>query len=178
MRYALTASLAVILFNLSVSSALAADPAVISTGVKYDFEAERQLLDWTNQARAQAGLPALRMDEGLTEAARAHAALQASRERLSHQLAGEPSLARRLAASSNLHLDRGGENVAFAPTVDRVHRSLMMSAPHRQNLLNPAFNVAGFGVVRRGYVLYVTQDFAQVRPVYSGVPLKKSSRRQ
>jgi hypothetical protein len=120
-----------------------------------------------NEARAQAGLSPLQMDEGLTEAARAHTAVQASREKLSHQLPGEPALPQRLAANSNLHLDRGGENVAFAPTLDQVQHSLMTSRPHRENLLDPTFNVAGFGVVRRGYLLYVTQDFAQARPTYS-----------
>jgi Cysteine-rich secretory protein family len=171
MRRAITVSLAVLLylllFPLELTRAYAADPAVISTSLKYDSQAERQLLEMANKARAQAGLSALQVDEGLTEAARAHAAVQASREKLSHQLPGEPPLAHRLAANSNLHLDRGGENVAFAPSVDQVQRSLMTSPPHRENLLNPAFNVAGFGVVRHGYVLYVTQDFAQAKPTYS-----------
>jgi len=166
MPRALTASLVIFFLNLT-PPATAADPAVISTSVKYDSQAERQLLSMANQARAQAGLSPLQMDGGLTEAARAHTAAQASREKLSHQLPGEPALAQRLAANSNLHLDRGGENVAFAPSLDQVQRSLMTSPPHRENLLNPAFNVAGFGVVRRGYVLYVTQDFAQARPTYS-----------
>jgi uncharacterized protein YkwD len=166
MPRALTAALMICFLNLT-PRATSADPAVISTSVKYDSQAEHQLLNLTNQARAQAGLSPLQMDEGLTEAARAHAAIQASREKLSHQLPGEPPLAQRLAANSNLHLDRGGENVAFAPSIDQVQRSLMTSPPHRENLLNPAFNVAGFGVVRRGYVLYVTQDFAQARPTYS-----------
>lgn len=166
MHRALTASLIIFFLNLT-PPAISADPAVISTSVKYDSQAERQLLSMANQARAQAGLSPLKMDEGLMEAARAHTAVQASREKLSHQLPGEPALAQRLAANSTLHLDHGGENVAFAPSVDQVQHSLMTSRPHRENLLNPAFNVAGFGVARRGYVLYVTQDFAQARPAYS-----------
>ena len=166
MRRALTASLIIFLLNLT-PRAISADPAVTSTSLKYDSQAERQLLSMANQERAQAGLSPLKMDGGLTEAARAHAAAQASREKLSHQLPGEPALPQRLAANSNLHLDRGGENVAFAPSVDQVQHSLMTSRPHRENLLDPTFNVAGFGVVRRGYVLYVTQDFAQARPTYS-----------
>jgi hypothetical protein len=43
----------------------------------------------------------------------------------------------------------------------------MRSAPHRENLLNPSFNVAGFGVVRNGYLLFVTQDFGEGRAPYS-----------
>jgi hypothetical protein len=34
-------------------------------------------------------------------------------------------------------------------------------------LLNPGYNVAGFGVVRAGTSLYVTQDFAHSLPAYS-----------
>jgi uncharacterized protein YkwD len=166
MSRALTTSLIIFILNLA-QPATSADPAVISTSVKYDSQAESQLLIMANEARAQAGLSPLQMDGGLTESARAHTAVQAAREKLSHQLPGEPALAQRLAANSHLHLDRGGENVAFAPSVDQVQGSLMTSRPHRENLLNPAFNVAGFGVVRRGYILYVTQDFAQARPAYS-----------
>jgi hypothetical protein len=44
---------------------------------------------------------------------------------------------------------------------------LMHSPPHRENLLNPGYNVAGFGVVRAGSALYVAQDFAHSLPAYS-----------
>src|SRR5271166_3659124 len=64
----------------------------------YDAEAERQLFDLANQARAQAGVAPLQMDEGLTQAARAHAAEMARQQQLSHQFADEPALAERLAA--------------------------------------------------------------------------------
>ena len=37
-----------------------------------DVEAERQLIILANQARAQAGVGPLQLDEGLTRAARAH----------------------------------------------------------------------------------------------------------
>jgi hypothetical protein len=43
----------------------------------------------------------------------------------------------------------------------------MHSPPHRENLLNPGYNVAGFGVVRAGPSLYVTQDFGHSLPAYS-----------
>ena len=133
----------------------------------YDAEAERQLLDLANQARAQAGVAPLQMDDGLTQAARAHASAMAAQQQLSHQFAGEPSLAQRLAANSNLHLDQTGENVALAGSVEQSHQGLMHSPPHRENLLNPGYNVAGFGVVRSGKSLYVAQDFAHSLPAYS-----------
>jgi len=133
----------------------------------YDVQAEQQLFDLANQARADAGVAPLQMDEGLTEAARAHAAEMAARQQLSHQLPGEPSLMQRLATHSDLHLDRAGENVAFSGNVDQAQDGLMQSPPHRQNLLNPAYNVVGVGVVRSGYVLYIAQDFGHSLVTYS-----------
>jgi uncharacterized protein YkwD len=133
----------------------------------YDVEDERALFDLANQARAQAGVAALQMDEGLTRAARTHAAEMAGQGQLSHQLAGEPSLTERLAATCTLHLDRTGENVAYADSADQAQQSLMHSPPHRENLLNSAYNVAGFGVVRVGSSLYVAQDFGHSLPAYS-----------
>ena len=133
----------------------------------YDSDAERELLDLTNLARSQAGLTPLKPDEGLTQAARLHAAGMAVQRQLSHQLSGEPALQQRLASTSTLHLDQAGENVAYAGSVEQAQESLMHSPPHRENLLNPGFNVAGFGVVRVGGLLYVAQDFGHSLPAYS-----------
>ena len=138
-----------------------------NTSSPYDAQAERELFDLANQARMQAGIAQLQMDEGLMQAARAHAVEMAAQGQLSHQFPGEPSLAQRLSATSNLHLDQAGENVSVAGTVEQSHQGLMHSPPHRENLLNPAYNVAGFGVVRAGSALYVTQDFAHSLPAYS-----------
>src|SRR5438128_7519176 len=173
MVWALIASLAIVFSSgavpLKIPLPPASAPAIvpIKSSSPYDPEAERQLLVMANQARVQAGLPPLQLDEGLTQAARAHAAVLAARQQLSHQLPGEPSLAQRLAASSRLHLDRAGENVSFAPSVDQAQLGLMHSAPHRENLLNATYNIAGFGVVRNGYTLYVAQDFGHGLPTYS-----------
>lgn len=125
----------------------------------YDDEAERQLLDKTNTDRARLGLPPLKMDDGLVRAARAHAAAMAAQKHISHQFSGEPSLINRIAAVSDLHLERAGENVAVAANADEAHEALMASPPHRDNLLNPKFNVAGIGVFRQGHIIYVAQDF-------------------
>src|SRR5579864_1646016 len=59
---------------------------------EYDSGAEQQLLDLANQARAQAGAPALALDPGLSQAARAHAEAMFAARQLSHQFDGEPSL--------------------------------------------------------------------------------------
>ena len=116
-------------------------------------------LDLANQARAEAGLTPLQSDEGLTRAARKHSALMASQKRLSHDLPGEPALPQRLAAASSLQFSAEGENVGLAPSAAEVHRGFMHSPHHRENLLNPDYNVAGFAVVRNGNMIYVTEDF-------------------
>ena len=138
-----------------------------SESSRYDAEAERQLLDLANAERAHAGLAPIKMDDGLVRAARAHAAAMAAQNQLSHQFSGEPSLPQRLAASSPLHIESTGENVAMAGTPDQAHQALMASPPHRDNLLSPKFNVAGFGVFRSGNMIYVAQDFASSLPSYS-----------
>ena len=125
----------------------------------YEIDAEHQLLDMANADRARAGLAPLKMEDGLVRAARAHAAKMAAQEQLSHQFSGEAALSDRISANSTLHLDREGENVASAPNPEDAHRALMASPPHRDNLLNANFNVAGIGVVRKGAKIYVAQDF-------------------
>jgi hypothetical protein len=133
----------------------------------FDPQAELDLLNKTNADRASAGLPPLKMDEGLVRAARAHAATMAAKKHISHQFSGEPSPSDRITAVSDLHLERMGENVAVAPNIEDAHDALMASPPHHDNLLSPKFNVAGFGVVRQGRVLYVAQDFGLSRATYS-----------
>jgi hypothetical protein len=107
------------------------------------------------------------MDDGLVEAARAHAAKMAAVNKLSHQFSGEPSPTERISATSRLHLARTAENVALATTAENAHDALMSSPPHRENLLNASYNVAGFGVFRSGNRLYVAQDFGTSMPAYS-----------
>jgi uncharacterized protein YkwD len=176
---ALIASLAILLASASApvkstqpETAPARTKAVslqypVSTSPAEDREAESQLLDLTNQARLQAGVAPLQEDAGLTQAALAHADAMAEEQQISHQFSGEPSLAQRLAVNTNLHLDHAGENVAFAATVDRVQAVLMASPPHRENLLNPGYNVVGIGVVRSGDTLYVAQDFGHGLATYT-----------
>jgi len=126
------------------------------------------LLLMANQSRAQAGLAPLQVDSNLTLAARAHADAMAQQQQLSHQFAGEPSLSSRLALPGGLHLDRAGENVAFDQTAEEAHEHLMLSPPHRENLLDPGFNVIGIGVVHNGTRIYVAEDFGHSLPVYTG----------
>jgi uncharacterized protein YkwD len=139
----------------------------------YDFQSEQVLLDLANQSRAQAGAPALRLDAGLTRAARAHAEAMVAARQLSHQFDGELSLPQRLGRATSTMLDQEGENVAFDIAAESGHQHLMLSAPHRANLLNPAYNVVGLGVVRSGDRLYIVQDFGHALPNFSAAETKE-----
>ena len=88
-------------------------------------------------------------------------------KQLSHQFAGEPALTRRIAIATDLRIDQAGENVALDVDIASAQDHLMASPPHRANLLDPSFNLAGFAVVRSGGRVYVVQDFARRLSVLS-----------
>jgi uncharacterized protein YkwD len=132
-----------------------------------DSDVEQQLLELANQSRARAAASPLTLDAGLSRAARAHAEAMVTAGQLSHQFLGEPSLPQRLATTSNLLLEGSGENVALDYNAAGAHQHLMLSPHHRENLLNPAYNVVGLGVVRSGDRLYIVQDFGHALPNYS-----------
>jgi len=138
----------------------------------YEFQTEDQLLVLANQSRQQAGAPLLKLDAGLSQAARKHALAMFEANRLSHQFDGEPSLPVRLAAMTKLQLDQEGENVALDYDAVNGHQHLMLSPPHRANLLNPAYNVVGLGVVRSGDRLFIVQDFGHALRTYSPAEVK------
>ncbi len=143
-------------------------PSFAMAQLTYDSAGEQHILDLANQARAQDGLPPLKLDPGLTAAARQHSARMAAQQKLTHDFPGEPALPVRLAAKVAAPLTAEGENVGYAPTVERSQQAFMDSPHHRANLLDVNFNVVGFGVVRSGRMLYVTQDFAHVAKPSSG----------
>ena len=132
-----------------------------------DYAAENELLEAANQSRELAGVPRLRMEESLREAARAHARRMVESERLEHRLPGEPSLLERIAQVSPLRVDRAGENIAYASCAPGANDVLMRSAPHRENLLDRGFNIAGVAAIWSKGRLYVVQDFAHEVPSYS-----------
>lgn len=138
-----------------------------------EFQTEQQLLALANQSRRQAGVPPLSLETGLSKAAREHALTMLEARRLSHQFQGEPSLPQRLASATSLLLDQEGENVALDYDAEHGHEHLMLSPPHRANLLNPTFNVVGLGVVRNGDRLYIVQDFGHALPNYSRDEVKE-----
>jgi uncharacterized protein YkwD len=130
---------------------------------QYEPEAERWMLGAVNSERAKAGLPALELDQRLTEIARKHSVRMSREGELSHQFNGEPSVRTRV-TSTGIRFNFSGENVAFDSKIETAHSGLMLSPPHHENIMKPEYNAIGIGIVRKGTRLYVTQDFARRLP--------------
>ncbi|SFS18407.1 Uncharacterized conserved protein YkwD, contains CAP (CSP/antigen 5/PR1) domain [Granulicella pectinivorans] len=113
-----------------------------------------------NRERAQQHAPQLRWDPSLEQAAAFHAAQMAQRGTISHQFPGEPDLSTR-GASAGVHFSLISENVAEAPTAQRVHAAWMQSAGHRTNILDPNVDAIGIAVVVRNGQRFAVQDFAR-----------------
>ncbi len=114
-----------------------------------------------NEDRSSRGLPPVRADRALTQAAWEHAERMVASGRLSHQLPGEPDLILRV-QQVGLHCSTVAENVAEAPTAEQINNEWMHSPPHRANLLDPRVNTIGIAVVQRRGELYAVEDFARV----------------
>ncbi|HEV8047049.1 MAG TPA: CAP domain-containing protein [Terriglobales bacterium] len=124
--------------------------------------AERELLYAVNQERKAHGLPALRSDEALTDAARKHALLMAKEGRVAHQLPGEPALPAR-ARAAGAHFSWLSENVDQGPNAAAIHQSFMKSPLHRANILDNDMDSAGIGVAERQGELFAVEDFSKAK---------------
>src|SRR5947209_3231873 len=120
-----------------------------------------QLFNLVNHERETHGLPKFQWDDHLAQSAATHNRLVTERQELSHQFPGEPPLGERVGATG-ARFNAAGENLAYAPTVEEVHKGLMNSPPHRANILDPKFNAVGISIVKQGDELYVVQNFARV----------------
>ncbi|MFZ0685545.1 MAG: CAP domain-containing protein [Terriglobales bacterium] len=136
-----------------------------------DSAAEFELLKTANKNRELAGLPPLQMEASLSKAALAHGMRMVANKRLEHQFPGEPALLERIALvivpESALKIDRAGENIANAACTQGANEVLMQSTPHRKNLLDRDFNIAGIAAIWSDGRLYVVQDFAHELPSYT-----------
>ncbi len=152
MKFAPRIFLPIVLCTLAVLP-VAAQTATPSVAEQYLFSA-------ANAERAQRGLPALRWDDALYQAAGFHADAMAAHSTISHQFAGEPELATR-GATAGAHFSVISENVAMAATAVEIHDMWMNSPHHRDNLLDSKVDKVAIRVVRRNGELYAVEDFAK-----------------
>jgi uncharacterized protein YkwD len=112
-----------------------------------------------NQARAQAGLPALVWDQNLTEVAQAHSKDMFAQGYFSHQGLDHSTPFDRMTAAG-INYTAAGENIAYAANDTLAFNGLMNSPGHRANILEKSFGKVGIGVVSSPiYGEMFTQDF-------------------
>jgi uncharacterized protein YkwD len=124
---------------------------------------EEKLMEWVNKERTARHLNPLRLSQNLRAVAIKHSIDMASQQKLTHlSSSGKSYLDRVLKAE--LFFIEIGENVAVSDTFDAafIHRGFMGSPEHRDNILNPNYDMVGIGVVYSDDQEYfVTQDFSQ-----------------
>jgi hypothetical protein len=150
------------LLHLSIFILLLSCVHVLRAQVAPGLTAEaQQLAALANQARTQRGLPPLKWDSGLAEAALKHTRRMVSEGgAIQHQYSGELELSER-AGLAGAHFDLIEENIAIGPTAPEIHDAWMHSQGHRENMLNREVTRVGIAVVPARGVLYATEDFSR-----------------
>jgi uncharacterized protein YkwD len=116
-------------------------------------QAATQFFDLTNGERANAGVPALQWRADVASMAVAHSVEMAQQGNIWHGSFVSQGNLKALNASSL------GENVGMGGDVPSLHDAFMNSPHHRENILDPAFNQVGIGVIVSGGTVFVTEDF-------------------
>jgi uncharacterized protein YkwD len=123
---------------------------------------EQAVVDLTNQARAQNGLPPLQVNDALVAMAQLQSSNMAQWNTMAHVLPGaaEPTLESR-AAAAGYNYAWLGENIAFNyPDAESLVAAWMNSPKHRANILNPNYTAIGVGFARNSLGQpYATEDF-------------------
>ena len=115
---------------------------------------EARFLSLTNSLRSRKGLAPLAVDGTLVSVARSWSGKMAAAGTISHN----PSLSSQVPSGWK----KAGENVGKGGNVDALQQAFENSPAHYQNLVDPAFNYVGVGVVYgAGGMIYVTVDFMQ-----------------
>jgi uncharacterized protein YkwD len=164
-RAAVTAAL-VALPTLAATPAFAAAQAgprpQPSAAVQAQYEAE--VVRLTNEQRVASGCKALRTDDRLTAAARAHSGDMVSQNFFSHTGSNGSTFVAREVAAGYPQRGASAENIAWGYRTPRdVLTGWMNSAGHRANILNCGSVAVGVGVVYNAAgAPYWTQDFGRI----------------
>ncbi len=121
---------------------------------------ERKMLTLVNTAREEQDLPVLAMSAELTWVAREHAMEMIDLGYFGHRspTTGSPRDRVRQAGLSPVKI---GENLAGHTSGPDAHEMLMNSPPHRANILDATYEIAGMAVVQGGpYGMMIVQVFA------------------
>lgn len=140
--------------GVAVVIAVAGSSWISSTpaGATNDPGAEADFVGRTNALRAKLGLPGLSSNGTLVAKAQQWAEYMASVGAISHS---------NLADGAPGEWTRLGENVGRGPSVDAIHKALVASPEHYQNLTDPGFRYVGVGVVNANGTFYVSEVFME-----------------
>jgi uncharacterized protein YkwD len=107
---------------------------------------QQQVVDLTNQRRASAGVPGVRVNGALSTAAQRHSQDQAGRNRMSHTGSDGSGPGTRI-ARTGYQACAWAENVAAGqPDAQRVMQSWMNSPDHRANIVSRNYTEIGVGL--------------------------------
>jgi uncharacterized protein YkwD len=120
---------------------------------------QSDIVYWTNQHRAKAGCPKLRLDAALARAGRNHSAWMAQTGRFSHVGYGGSTFVTRARAAG--YTAARSENIAWGYRDGaQVVTAWMKSPGHRANILDCRAKAVGVGAVYSANgTPYFTQDF-------------------
>ncbi len=124
--------------------------------------AEQQLFQSINREREAHGLPPLKWDDALANAARQHAEMMAAQRSISHGFLGELSLPSR-ATRAGARFTWLSENVAAGPSAENITAQWMQSPNHRANLLDADMDTIGAGAAERNGVVFAVADFSKAK---------------
>jgi Cysteine-rich secretory protein family len=113
-----------------------------------------------NELRASKGLSALQVNANLVAKTRDWSAGMAAAGKIWHST---------LSDGVTEDWKKLGENVGMGGSVDSLHSAFVASPHHYENLVDPAFEYVGIGVVRSGNTIYVSEVFMQMMPVKAPV---------
>ena len=149
--------------TLFAAPAFAAEPAKQpSAGVVASYPAE--VVRLTNVQRAANGCPALRIDERLVAAARAHSADMVGQHFFSHTGSDGSNFVAREVAAGYPRKGASAENIAWGYRTPKAVVDGWMNSPgHRANILNCGSLAVGVGIAyTSGGAPYWTQDFGRL----------------
>lgn len=108
----------------------------------------QRVIELANLERAAAGLPPLKANEALSQAAKAHSLAMAERDFFDHQDPSTGAAPGDRAKAAGYAWSTVAENIAIGyATPEEVITGWMNSEGHRQNLLNPEYREIGVGYV-------------------------------
>lgn len=119
---------------------------VKSINLSDESKQETQLFELTNKERVETGLPALVLDQKLSEIARDYAKKMWKEGFFGHVDLRGSNVSIRL-SSNNVSFKYAGENLALTDNAIEANKGLMKSQSHKENILDINFQKIGIGAV-------------------------------